>query len=182
MQADSDAALVARVVADDDRAAFELLVRRHQSSLRAFLRRLLRNDDARADDLAQETFIKLYRSIGSFRGQAKFTTWLYRIACNTWLDHCRRSGSAEFTSLEDVDAIPDGTDAGAMAASQMDAGRALALLSPRQRAVFELSYGKGMTHEEVADALGQPVGTVKSDLARGLARLRQAMAPEERPG
>jgi RNA polymerase sigma factor (sigma-70 family) len=77
---DSDTALVARVVANDDRSAFELLVRRHQSPLRNFLRRLAKNDAARADDLAQETFIKAYRSMASFAGTAKFSSWLYRIA------------------------------------------------------------------------------------------------------
>jgi len=95
-------------------------VRRHQSPLRAFLRRLLRNDDARADDLAQETFIKLYRAIGSFRGQAKFTTWLYRIACNTYLDYRRSLGDAEVTSVEDLDAdtlAGGAADAGALAAA-----------------------------------------------------------------
>nr|PZN67075.1 MAG: hypothetical protein DIU62_07055 [Pseudomonadota bacterium] len=63
----------------------------------------------------------------------------------------------------------------------MDADRALSLLSPRQRAVFDLFYGKGMTHEEIAGALELPVGTVKSDITRGLARLRRSMVPQEIP-
>ena len=83
---DSDASLVVRVVADDDRSAFEMLVRRHQSKLRNFLRRLTGNDAARADDLAQETFLKAYRSIRTYRGTAAFSSWLYRIAYNTFLN------------------------------------------------------------------------------------------------
>lgn len=83
---DNDAALVARVIADDDRNAFELLVRRHQSPLRNFLRQLTAFDVERADDLAQETLIKVYRSIHTFQGTAKFTSWLYQIAYHTFLN------------------------------------------------------------------------------------------------
>ena len=87
--ADSDAQLVARLVAADDRAAFETLVRRHQSPVRHFFRRLTRNDSQRADDLAQETFLKVFRSISSLLGEAKFSTWLYRVAYNTFLNDQR---------------------------------------------------------------------------------------------
>ena len=83
---DSDASLVVRVVADDDQSAFELLVRRHQSKLRNFLRRLTRNDTARDDDLAQETFLKAYRFISTYKGTAAFSSWFYRIAYNTFLN------------------------------------------------------------------------------------------------
>src|ERR1700741_4262884 len=95
--ADSEAALVARVVTDADQAAFESLVRRYQSPLRSFLRRLTRNDFERADDLAQETFMKMYTSIGTYKAQAKFGTWLYRIAYNAFLnDQRNRVAAAEF--------------------------------------------------------------------------------------
>lgn len=176
MKADSDAALVARVVADDDRAAFELLVRRHQSPLRAFLRRLVRNDAARADDLAQETFIKLFRSMDTYRAQAKFSTWLYRIAYRTFLDDWRRrAGQQRHESIEDSSA----PDTAGIAANEWDSQRAMEQLSERQRAVFDLFYGKGMTHDEVARALDAPVGTIKSDLRRGIERLRQVLLTGE---
>lgn len=175
MSADSDAALVARVVSHDDRTAFELLVRRHQSPVRNFLRRLARNDVARADDLAQETFIKLFRSIGTYRAQAKFSTWLYRIAYRTFLDDQRsRVPEVEFEGEEH-----GAPDAAVDAADQWDADRALRHLNARQRAVFDLHYGKGMTHQEVAQAVELPLGTVKSDLARGLERLRQVLVHRE---
>jgi len=94
---DSDAALVARVVGDDDRSAFELLVRRYQSPLRNFLRRLAHNDQARADDLAQDTFMKAYKSLATYAGTAKFSTWLYRVAYNTFLnDQRKRFPAKEF--------------------------------------------------------------------------------------
>ena len=167
---DSDAELVARVVADDDRSAFELLVRRHQSPLRNFLRRLARNDPARADDLAQETFIKAYRGLHTFRGSAKFSSWLYRIAYTTFLnDQRKRFPAMEFDETQHG-AIADGAE---QVGNEWDVERALQMLSARQQAVFDLHYKKGMTHEEIAIALEQPLGTVKTDLTRGLERLKR---------
>lgn len=168
---DSDTTLVARVAADDDRGAFELLVRRHQSAVRNFLRRLARNDAERANDLAQETFIKLYQGIGSYRGAARFSTWLYRIAYHTFLndERGRRRADLEFDEEQHAGADDSANAAGAA----LDVGRALERLGMRQRAVFDLHYKKGMTHSEIADALGLPLGTVKSDLVRGHEQLRE---------
>ena len=78
----TDADLIARVLANDDQHAFGELVRRHQSSVRGLLRQLTRTDVSLADDLAQETFLRAYKNIRSFRGEARFFTWLYRIAYN----------------------------------------------------------------------------------------------------
>jgi RNA polymerase sigma-70 factor (ECF subfamily) len=166
---DSDALLVARVVADDDRSAFELLVRRQQSPLRNFLRRLTRNDAARADDLAQETLIKAYRNMHTYKGTAKFSSWLFRIAYNNFLnDERSRFPAAEFDEAQHAAMADRAEDIG----NELDIDRALLSLSIRQRAVFDLHYKKGMTHEEVASALELPLGTVKSDLTRGHERLR----------
>ena len=173
--ADSDASLVARVVKDDDRTAFELLVRRYQSPLRNFLRRLARNDPDLADDLAQETFLKVYLSITSFRGTAKFSTWLYRIAYNTFLNSQRKlTVQTEFDETRHSPANDPASDA-----YETDLDRALSRLGDRQRAVFDLHYRKGMTHREVALALEMPVGTVKSDLARGLDELKSILETRE---
>lgn len=168
-----DAALVARVVAADDRAAFELLVRRHQSPLRNFLRRLTRGNAARADDLAQEAFIKAYAALPSFRGAAKFSSWLYRIAYTTFLNdnRGRRADETEFDEAQHSAAVAD--DAAGAADDATDLERALRRLPVRQQAVFDLHYGKGMTHFEVAASLELPLGTVKSDLARGQEKLRE---------
>jgi len=81
----SDGQLIARVVVSDDRHAFSELVRRHQSSVRATLRKLAGGNAALADDLAQEAFLLAYRNLKSFRQDAKFSTWLYRIAYNVCL-------------------------------------------------------------------------------------------------
>ena len=167
---DSDVALVARVVADDDRGAFELLVRRHQSAVRNFLRRLTRNDSERANDLAQETFIKMYQGLRSYRGTARFSTWLYRIAYHTFLNDERgRRPADEFSE----DLHGERTDTAAALTDALDVDRALERLPVRQRAVFDLHYKKGMTHSEIADALELPLGTIKSDLSRGHEKLKE---------
>ena len=86
----NDADLVARVLVDDDHHAFAELVRNHQSAVRGLLRQLTRSDLALADDLAQETFLRAYKNIRSFRGEAKFSTWLYRIAYNCFREDARK--------------------------------------------------------------------------------------------
>ncbi|HEY3521604.1 MAG TPA: sigma-70 family RNA polymerase sigma factor, partial [Rhodanobacteraceae bacterium] len=93
-----DCALVARVRLNDDRNAFEQLLRRHQGMVRAQLRRLLHGDAAAADDLAQETFLLAWRKLDQFRGEAAFSTWLYRIAYSCFLRaHRKKSKLAEDT-------------------------------------------------------------------------------------
>ncbi|MCZ8172204.1 MAG: sigma-70 family RNA polymerase sigma factor, partial [Brevundimonas sp.] len=95
-EAQADHALVARVLLTDDRRAFEQLLRRHQGMVRAQLRRLLHGDEARADDLAQETFLLAWRKLYQFRGEARFSTWLYSIAYSCFLQAYRkRSAAAE---------------------------------------------------------------------------------------
>ena len=167
---DSDSALVARVIANDDRGAFELLVRRHQSAVRNFLRRLARNDTERANDLAQETFIKMYHGLHSFRGTARFTTWLFRIAYHTFLNDQRGRHANEEFNDDEHGSVADTT---ARTADALDVDRALERLPVRQRAVFDLHYKKGMTHFEIAEALELPLGTIKSDLVRGHEKLRE---------
>jgi RNA polymerase sigma factor (sigma-70 family) len=170
--ADSDALLVARVVTDDDRAAFELLVRRYHSPLRNFLRGLTRTDNERTDDLAQETLLKLYMSIDTYKGTAKFSTWLFRIAYNTFLNDQRKLITE--TEFDEAHHSP-ATDRALTPSDKADIDGALRHLTHRQRAVFDLHYKKGMTHEEVAEALELPLGTVKSDLTRGRERLKEML-------
>jgi RNA polymerase sigma-70 factor (ECF subfamily) len=167
---DSDNALVARVIAADDRGAFELLVRRHQSPVRSFLRRLTCNDVERANDLAQETFIKSYDGLRSYRGSARFTTWLFRIAYHTFLND--ESGRRAHDAF-DEDAHGGAADLTSKVGLALDVDRALRRLPVRAQAVFDLHYKKGMTHSELAEALELPLGTIKSDLVRGHEKLKQ---------
>jgi RNA polymerase sigma-70 factor (ECF subfamily) len=173
---DSDTALVARVIKDDDRGAFELLVRRHHSAVRNFLRRLARGDADRADDLAQETFIKTYTSLSSFAGRAKFSTWLYRIAYTTFLNDQR--GRRPQESFDETEHSADQASMESVVAG-LDIDRLLSNLSLRQRAIFDLHFKKGMTHQEIATALDVPIGTVKSDLLRGQDTLRSLVSDKK---
>lgn len=166
---DRDASLLARVVKDDDRAAFELLVRRYQSPLRHFLRRLTHQNAECADDLAQETFLQVFMSIETYQGAAKFSTWLYRIAYSTFLNDQRKEiQGSEFDEMRHSPRH----DASETVAGESDVDLALRRLSVRQRAVFDLHYTQGLTHQEVASALELPLGTIKSDLTRGRTQLK----------
>lgn len=170
---DPDAALITRVILHDDRDAFGELVKLHQSEVRNLLRRLTHGDFARADDLAQDTFIKAYKSITRFHGRAKFANWLYRIAYNTFLNDQRKA--AKLMPVEE-ELIPEpSSDFQLKTDLIQDLDQALHQLSASQQAVFDLHYKKGMTHAELSQTLEMPLGTVKTDLARGLEKLRTLM-------
>lgn len=146
--------------------AFESLVRRNQSLVRGFLRRLTGNA-ALADDLAQETFVAAWRRLGSYEGKGAFRGWLCRIAYTQFLQHRR---SAKASTARDVAYMMEAEttqEDGAAAEARMDLDRVLSSLSPEQRAAMALCYGEGMSHAEAADALGMPLGTVKSHVLRG---------------
>jgi RNA polymerase sigma-70 factor (ECF subfamily) len=170
----SDAMLVARVLADDDRHAFAELVRRHQSGVRSVLRRLTKGSHALADDLGQETFLQVYRNLRQFRGEARFSTWVYRIAYNRFLAHVR-AAHPEDQLPEDLQAIT-ANDAGDEAALKIDLERALARLSVAERAAIVHCYYQDLSHEEAAYVLGCPLGTVKTNILRGRQKLRALLA------
>jgi RNA polymerase sigma-70 factor, ECF subfamily len=166
------------VLARDDREAFARLVRRHQSMVRSVLRRLARGDHGLADDLAQETFLLAWRNIRAFRYDARFSTWLYRIALNAWLSHARKRREV---LLDDPDHAPEPppTAEGIAAADRIDLERALAGLPDGERAAIAACYYADLTHEEAAEALGIPLGTVKTHILRAKARLRAKLLEEE---
>ncbi len=168
----SDTDLVARVLASDDRRAFAELVRRHQSAVRGLLRRLCAGDAAAADDLAQETFLKAYRSLRSWRGEGKLSTWLYRVAWNGWASQARRLPTPE------VEAPPPPRDAAEAAIDRHDLERALGALRQDERAALALAYGQDVSHEEAAAILDCPVGTLKTNILRGKEKLRRMLAPQ----
>jgi RNA polymerase sigma-70 factor (ECF subfamily) len=169
----SDAELAARVVANDDRHAFAALVRRHQSAIRSVLRRLCAGDAALADDLSQETFVRAWKGLRSWRGGARLSTWLHRIAVNAWLSQARRMPPPTADEAG-VQAPGDGpVDA------RRDLERAFAFLRPEERLALALAYAQDLTHEEAAEAAGWPVGTLKSHLLRGKEKLRQRLVPRE---
>src|ERR1700757_2046949 len=146
----TDAQLIARAVVADDRHAFAELVKRHQSTVRACLRKLTAGNHALADDLSQETFVLAWRNLKSFRQEARFSTWLYRIATNCWLMHARKRRE-ELLGDRDAELVDDETDpatdgdetAGDHAGASMrklDLERAMALLSEAERAAIVQCY------------------------------------------
>ncbi len=165
-----DAELVARVLAGDDRRAFAELVRRHQSAVRGLLRRLTAWDAALADDLAQETFLRAWRSLASWRGEARLSSWLYRIAYNGWASQVRRAPEPEPPEPAPPRPAADG------AIDRHDLGRALATLREEERTALALAYGRDVTHEEAAAILDWPLGTLKTHLLRGREKLRRILA------
>ena len=186
----TDAQLIARVVVHEDRNAFSELVRRHQSAVRTTLRRLTAGNHPLADDLAQETFILAYRNIKSFRQEAQFSTWLYRIATNAFLADARKR-KEELLGDRDQDLAPEDDEDGAVsregagsdqtrgAALRIDMDRAFAVLSDAERAAIVQCYHNDLSHEEAAIVLDCPVGTVKTHILRAKAKLKSRLAAWE---
>ena len=185
----SDAQLIARVLVQDDRHAFGELVRRHQSAVRATLRRLTGGNHALADDLSQETFLLAYRNLRSFRQEAKFSTWLYRIAYNVFLADARKMKDVslpEETEIDDLAPVEasDPMPVARGAALKLDLERAMAVLSDAERAAIVQCYHNDLSHEEAAYVLGCPVGTVKTHILRAKQKLKARLAgwgPESNP-
>ena len=182
----SDAQLIARALVGDDRHAFAELVRRHQSSVRACLRKLTAGNHALADDLSQETFVLAWRNLKSFRQEARFSTWLYRIATNCWLADARKRKEELLGDRDEAlgEADADDTVLGGSAhgdhagssALKLDLERAMAVLTEGERAAIVQCYHNDLTHEEAAYVLDCPVGTVKTHVLRGKQKLKLALA------
>ncbi len=166
----TDSALIARVLVSNDHHAFAELVRLHQSAVRGLLRKLTNGDFAMADDFAQDTFLKAYQKIGSFRGESAFSTWLYRIAYNIWRESHRRI--RETVGLDETATANIAAPAETDAALKHDLNVAMDRLSEPERTCILMCYQSGMTHDEAADVLKIPVGTVKTHLSRGKEKLR----------
>lgn len=167
--AEAAEATVVALAIDGDRMAFAELVRRRQSWLRNLLRRLCR-DPSLADDLAQQVFLKAWRSLPALNSVAAFGAWLRRLAINAWLAH-RRTASPGSVPLDPDD--PDHAAVYAPASSErLDLDRALAQLSAAERLCVVLAYSEGMSHSEISAATALPLGTVKSHVRRGAERLR----------
>jgi RNA polymerase sigma factor (sigma-70 family) len=181
----TDAQLIARCLVQDDRHAFAALVRRHQSGVRACLRKLTAGNHALADDLAQETFVNAWRNLAAFRQEARFSTWLYRIATNCWLANARkrkeellgdRDAALEDDEQGGDDVATSHGDHSRASTLRIDMERALGVLSEAERAAIVQCYHNDLTHEEAAYVLGCPVGTVKTHVLRAKQKLKVALS------
>jgi RNA polymerase sigma-70 factor (ECF subfamily) len=176
----SDGEIIARVLAGDT-GAFADLVRRHQDRVYGMaLRTTGRPEDA--EDLAQEVFLSVFRGLSGFKGDAQFTTWLYRVAwnrCADWLRRNRRPGRRT-VPLDEADEVADRRDDPSAASAGRDEHerlrRAIDGLDERYRSVIELAAVQGLSYAEVGTALGLPVKTVETRLYRARKLLRERMA------
>jgi RNA polymerase sigma-70 factor (ECF subfamily) len=167
-----DNRLIARVLAHQDTAAFGTLIRRHQSHVRNFLRRLCGDFDL-ADDLAQDTFMRAWNKLDTYSGQGSFIGWLLKVAYTTFLQSKRRSrryGEVLAEAGREADATM--TTHTAPTPELADLDRLLAALTEEERAMMTMSYACGLSHREISEATGHPIGTVKSILFRSKEKLK----------
>ena len=169
-----------------DRDAFDALVRRHQARTYNFVRAMVR-DEAEAEDLTQDVFVRVWKSIGRFRGDSAFSTWLFRIAVNVARTHLARrarwrpfsrpaSDEAPGAPAEAEDPpSPERLEDDVVRRDAID--RALATLSPDLREAVTLRDVEGLEYREIARALDIPLGTVESRIFRARQRLRPLLAP-----
>ncbi len=162
-----------------DPAAFGELVRRYQGPVRGYLGRVTGNQ-AWADDLAQETFIRAWDRLASYRGSGRFKAWLMKIAHNEFLQALRKSARdrrlSERLEVETSGGELPSTLGGATDPGVTDLPRFLSVLSEEERSVIVLSYAYGYSHAEIVEVTGLPLGTVKSHIHRGRARVREHFA------
>lgn len=180
-----DAQLVERVVAGDH-DAFRQLVERYQRPVYGLLLRMVRAP-ALAEDLAQETLIKAHRAIATFDRSRKFSSWLFKIAHNTAIDHLRKNRPQtvplETTEGERMDplavlAAPESQSPEARARGRDLAEalqEALMTLRPDYREAVLLRFQQGLPYEEIADILALPLGTVKTHLHRARKQMAAAL-------
>ncbi len=189
--ADSDVMLVERTVAGDQRA-FELLVIKYQRRIQRLIGRMVRDVDL-VDDIAQETFIRAYRALHQFRGDAQFYTWLYRIAVNTakkFLLELKRDptiSQAALASHDDddetfrprnepsTDESPESVLAAKEIAQAVNA--ALEALPDDLKQAITLREMDGLSYEDIAEVMNCPIGTVRSRIFRA----REAVSTKIRP-
>ena len=153
------------------RERFISLVRAEQEPLRRFLLALCGGDAALADDIAQDALVRAYVASGSFLGLSKFSTWLFRIAYNCYIDQCRKA-KPEQVSVEDALNLP-AEDASDASFRYQQLYQALERLSDKEKAAISLFYFNDLSIKEIASILGIPQGTVKYHLSMGRTHLKQ---------
>lgn len=169
--AEGPEALIVSLAIKGDKDAFAELVRRRQSWVRSLMRRCC-GDVNLADDLSQQVFMQAWRKIRQVKDVDRFAGWLKRLAINEWLQHVRKNDVLKVA--DDDERLPAGRIATTSLA--MDLGSAMAMLPGDTSMCITLSYHERMTHAEIADLSGIPLGTVKSHINRGSKRLKEILS------
>ena len=184
---DQDVVALAR---EGREAAYQELIRRYERPVFALVYRMVRDRET-AEDLAQETFIKVLNAIGTYRPEFKFSSWVFKIANNTAIDHLRRK-ELDTLSLEGSPhaTTPEGVEATALQVSANEESpletveaielggeieRAIGQLRPEYRSCILLRHVEGRAYEEIAEMLDLPLGTVKTYIHRARHELRLAL-------
>ncbi len=164
-----------------DQQAFTTLLRSHDDTMRGLAYNLM-GSQAAMDDLLQDAYLKAFRNISRFRGDAKFSTWLYQIVYRTGLDHLAKSGRRSEVSLDHLLDRPTLVpDVDALVIDHQQLRSALASLPPDQLAALWLVDHDGYGYDEVAEMLGIASGTVASRLNRARHAVRVALGAPEQP-
>lgn len=168
--------LIARCALGDDRSAFGTLVEAYQTDIRRFFLNLTFGDASLSDDLAQETFIKAYTSIRSFKGLSKFSTWLYRIAYNEFYSYTRKRQEERLDDNEKAiysdDQLGSYEDS---SNSRLDINTALRTLNDIERTVVTLFYLQDVPIKKIIEITDLPEGTIKSHLSRARNKMAQVL-------
>ncbi len=187
---DTDAVLVERTLAGDPRA-FELLVLKYQRRIERLIGRVVRDTDL-VQDIAQETFIRAYRALGQFRGDAQFYTWLYRIAVNTAkkarmdlrrdpvvTETALRNDEEDETSAVEKELRTEETPESVLAAKEIAqaVNQAMQALPEELRQAITLREIEGLSYEDIAEAMNCPIGTVRSRIFRAREAISQRVKP-----
>jgi RNA polymerase sigma-70 factor (ECF subfamily) len=180
----TDEELVARSIGGDSDSFNELVHRWERPIYALAYRQLRREEDAR--DVCQETFLRAYRALHGFRGQAKFSSWLYRIAlnlCRDWMRRERRTPVVQAPEDVDLMDLAASREPSELIEDRLERNdlsraveRAMALLPEDQRTAIVLKEYHELTFQEIADLVGCPLSTVKTRLYQGLAVLRRELA------
>ena len=159
--------LLTQVTVFHNRRAFGRLVEKYQSPIRRFFLNQTGGDEPLSDDLAQDTFVKAWLNISTFRGAANFSTWLYRIAYNVFYDYTRSHKITE--EIDQVVALRQASSGDT--ALRLDLQQALSILSPAERSCITLQMMEGQPIDKISEITEMAEGPVKSHLSRGKQKL-----------
>lgn len=168
--------LIAKCALGDDRRAFGMLVEAYQTEIRRFFLNLTFGDASLSDDLAQETFIKAYTSIRSFKGLSKFSTWLYRIAYNELYSYTRKrqeerldDNTSALNSEDQMGSYEESCN------SRLDINTAMQALNETERSIVTLYYLQDIPIKKIIEITNLPEGTIKSHLSRARTKMAHVL-------
>jgi RNA polymerase sigma-70 factor (ECF subfamily) len=164
----SDKSLIALVLLNNDNRAFEKIVIKYQSDVRGLFIQLTNGNITLADDLAQDTFIRAYKYLRTFKATAGFSTWLYRISYNVFMDHTK-----SLKKTDDIDGFDCISDDDKDVGSEIDMQNAIKILNGNEKIAILLHYDKGYSHNEIAKIMDIPLGTVKTNILRAKEKLKK---------